>query len=293
MQRIFRSPASKGVFCMLMASLLFSTGGLVLKSSSWPALAINGARSFFGALVIGAYFLLAHHRFVFNKITVLGAVAYMAMTSLFVLSNQWTTAVNVIVLQFSCPVWIIAFNMLLFHKAPSKKELFVLIFVLAGIVCFFLDSLSSGSVKGDLAALLSGFFYAVLFMINSMKGGDALSSVLIGQVLSFLAFGWMALDCDWTLSNTLSIIWLGAVQVGAAYLFFSLATALIHPLQAALISAIEPVLNPTLVAMAGYEQLSGLSLFGAAVVICAVVWNSIPASAFRSEKTIAKGRKSA
>lgn len=72
------------------------------------------------------------------------------------------------------------------------------------------------------------------------------------------------------------MIWLGAFQVGLAYIFFSLGTALIDPLRAALISCIEPVLNPTFVALAGYEKLSGLSLLGAAIVIGAVLWNSVP-----------------
>lgn len=271
---------TRSVIYMLLASLFFATGGLVLKWCDWPALAINGARSLFGGIVVGAFMLASHHKLVLNRVTLLGAVSYAAMTTLFVMANQQTTAGNAIVLQFSCPVWIVLFNLVLFRKKPSSKELLVLLLVAAGILCFFLDSLSTGHVLGDMLALVSGFFYAILFMINSLKGGDAMSSVFLGQIVSMLAFGWMAFSCPWTLPNTLSIIWLGACQVGLAYVFFSLGTALIDPLKAALISSIEPVLNPTLVALAGYEQLSGLSLLGAAIVIGAVVWNSIPSGSF-------------
>ncbi len=273
------SRSQRGILYMVLASLLFSTGGLVLKWCDWPALAINGARSFFGALVIGGFMVVTHRKLVLNATTILGAFSYAAMTTLFVLSNQLTTAGNAIVLQFSCPVWIVLFNLVLFHKKPTHKEILVLFLVAIGILCFFLDSLSAGHIVGDLCAIISGFFYAVLFMINSLKGGDALSSVLVGQIVSLVFLGPQALHCEWTLPNTLSIMWLGAFQVGAAYLFFSLGTALISPLQASLISAFEPILNPSLVALAGYEKLSGLSLIGAAIVIGAVVWNSLPRKA--------------
>lgn len=278
----------KGTWYMITASLLFATGGLVLKWCDWPALAINGARSVFGALVIGSYLVWRRHPLVINKVTLFGALSYAAMTTLFVLANQMTTAGNAIILQFSCPVWIVLFGWALFHKMPSRKEVCVLSLVAAGILCFFMDSLQAGHVAGDLTALASGFFYAVLFMINSLKGGDALSSVFFGQVTSMVCLGPSALSCDWTIKNTLAMVWLGAMQVGAAYLFFSLGTALISPLNASLISAIEPVMNPLLVAAAGYERLSGLSLAGAAIVIGAVVWNSISAPTDTSPESTAR-----
>lgn len=268
---------NKGTFLMVAASLFFATGGLVLKWCDWPALAINGARSLFGAMVIGVFMLVTKHKLIFNRVTLFGALSYAAMTTLFVLANQLTTAGNAIILQFSCPVWIVLLNFALFHKAPSRKEVMVLALTAAGILCFFMDSLQAGHMAGDMTAIVSGFFYAILFMINSIKGGDALSSVLLGQVAAAVCLGPQSLHCDWTMKNTLAILWLGAVQVGAAYVCFSLGTDLISPLKASLVSAIEPVLNPMLVALAGYEQLSGMSLLGAAIVIGAVLWNSISA----------------
>ena len=36
---------SKGIFCVLMAALLFSIGGLCIKLVPWSPFAINGARN--------------------------------------------------------------------------------------------------------------------------------------------------------------------------------------------------------------------------------------------------------
>lgn len=279
----------RGILCMLAASCLFASGGLVLKWCDWNPLAINGIRSFFGLLVIGGYILFTRRKVRWNKAVLFGAFSYVAMTTLFILSNRLTAAGNAIVLQFSCPVWIVLLNFLLYKKLPSKKQTAALLLILCGIICFFIDSLKSGNLAGDLFAILSGFFYAVMFMLNSIEGGDAISSVFIGQIVAFLLLAPFSLSCSWTIQNFASIFWLGTFQVGFAYLFFCLGTGLIHPLEASLITAIEPILNPMLVALFGFEQLSGLSLIGAAIVIGAVVWNSLPSGKEKSgERELAK-----
>lgn len=268
--------SAKGILYMVLASVLFATGGLVLKWTNWNALALNGIRSLFGAVVIGTFMLCTRRRIVLNKTVALGAVSYVIMTTLFVAANKLTAAGNVIVLQFTCPLWITLISLVFFHRKPKRKEVLGMIFICAGILCFFCDSLSSGNMTGNLLALASGLFYGILFMINSMPGGDALSSVFIGQIIGFLCFSPFSLSCSWDTQNFLSVLWLGAFQVGFAYLFFSLGTALITPLQACLVTGLEPVLNPMLVALAGYERLTPLSLVGAAIVICSVLWVSAP-----------------
>lgn len=268
-----------GLLDMVLASLLFATGGLVLKWTNWNPLAINGIRSLFGSAVIFIFMKCTGRKLQFGKTVWLGAFAYMAMTTLFVASNKMTAAGNAIVLQYTCPLWIVLISWMVLGRKPNRKQILAMLLIGTGILCFFFDSLKAGHLAGDLTALLSGFFYAVLFMLNSLPGGDALSSVLIGQWIAFLCFGGFSLSCSWDLTNVLALIWLGAFQVGFAYLFFSLGTGRIDPLKASLISGIEPVLNPMLVALFGYETLSGLSLLGAVIVIASVLWYSWPAKA--------------
>lgn len=263
---------------MLAASLLFASGGLVLKWCDWNPLAINGVRSLFGAAVIAAFMFATHRKLKLNRVVAGGAVAYMAMTTLFVFANRLTAAGNAIVLQYSCPIWIVFLSLLLFHQLPKKRQLISLVPILLGIALFFLESLRSQNWIGDLLALISGFFYAILYMLNSFEKGDALSSVLIGQILTFVCLSSFSIGCSWSAGNVAAVIWLGVMQVGLAYVFFSLATSLISPLQASLINAVEPIVNPALVALWGYERLGMLSLFGAVLVIAGVAYSSLPDS---------------
>ena len=68
---------------------------------------------------------------------------------------------------------------------------------------------------------------------------------------------------------------LGAVQVGLAYIFFSIGTRLTDPVSASIINAVEPILNPILVAVFYGELPALLSLFGAAVVIGSILFYNL------------------
>lgn len=264
---------------MLAASFLFATGGLVLKFIDWNPLAINGIRSFFGALVLIAFMIITHRKLRWNRTIFSGALAYMAMTTLFTMANKMTTAANAIVLQFTCPIWIILFAWLFQHQRPKAREWAALAAVLFGIGCFFFDSLSAGGMLGNLVAVFSGICYALMFMQNSLKDGDALSSVLYGQIFSFVLMGPMAFfESDFTPPALLALVWLGAMQVGLAYVFFCLGTAKIRPFEACLVTGLEPILNPLLVALFWHENLSPLALAGAVIVIVSITLFSLSGS---------------
>lgn len=261
---------------MLVSSILFATGGLFLKWISWNPLAINGVRSVFGAAAIGIYLLVSHHKLVWNKTVLLGAAAYASMTTLFVMANKMTSAANAIVLQYTCPIWILLIESFLLHRKPQKNQLLVMACVACGILCFFASSLQGGGLQGDLVAVLSGICLAVLFLLNSLHGGDAISSVFFGMVFSALCLGPKALyELACTVSDILVLAYLGAVQVGLAYILFSLATSRISPITASLINGIEPVLNPILVALFWHEMLSPLQLTGAVIVIVCILIYSL------------------
>ena len=265
-----------GIFAMLMASLCFSTGGLLLKIIPWNPLAINGARNLIACCVIGGFMFFTHHRVKFNGTVLAGAICMAGVTSFFVIANKLTTAGNAIILQFTAPIWIILFMFLFFRKKPGSTEIVSILIVLTGILFFFFDSLSSGRWLGDLLALISGIFYAGLFMLNEFEKGDALSSMFFGQLLSGVCLSpLVCFETDFSASVLIPIAMLGIVQVGIAYIFFSVGTRYTEPVAASVINAIEPVLNPTLVAIFYGEVLGPLPLIGAAIVIAGVLYYSL------------------
>jgi drug/metabolite transporter (DMT)-like permease len=61
------------------------------------------------------------------------------------------------------------------------------------------------------------------------------------------------------------------VQVGLAYVFFSIGTRLTDPVTASIINAVEPILNPILVAVFYGEVLGRTSIVGAAIVVGSIL----------------------
>ena len=198
------------------------------------------------------------------------------VTTLFAIANKLTTAGNTIILQYTAPIWIIILMFVFFKKKPSRLEVLTILIVLAGILCFFFESLSTGRILGDVLALLSGVFYAGVFMLNQFEKGDALSSMFFGQLACGLTLSPLVLqETDFRIPTLTAVFLLGAVQVGLAYIFFSIGTKYTDPVTASIINALEPILNPLLVAVFYGEKLGRLSLAGAVIVITGILYYNL------------------
>lgn len=262
----------RGTLFVAAAAVLYSIGGLCIKVIPWNGMSINGGRTAIALLVIGGYMTASRHPLKFNRWVLLGALAVFATNSLFSVANKLTTAANAIVLQFTVPVFVMLFSALFFRRRPGKLDLAACAVIFGGILCFFLDSLSMGGGLGNLLALLSGVTYAGVFLMNEMPDSDAISSVFWGDVLSALAgLPFLLRETQFTAMALFSLVVLGVFQVGAAYVCLCIGLKTTPPVTASLISGIEPVLNPILVALFYGEQVGGFAMVGAAVVIVGVV----------------------
>ena len=64
---------------------------------------------------------------------------------------------------------------------------------------------------------------------------------------------------------------LGVFQVAVAYILLTIGLKTTPPVTASLVSGIEPVLNPILVAVFYGEKMGSMALIGAAIVIGGVI----------------------
>ena len=262
----------RSVLFVFMASLCFSTGGLFIKLIPWSALAINGARNLIGAAVIGVYLLAARHRILFSKRVFIGALAMIGVTTLFAISNKLTTAANTIVLQFTAPVFVIILMALIYHQRPKKPDLITCFLVMLGVVLFFVDGLQAGNLTGNITAILSGICYAGVFMMNTGENADAISSCFLGQLTAGLVLTPMCFsETDFSAPILAAVIALGIIQVGGAYVLLSLGIEHTPPVTASLITGLEPIMNPLLVAVFYGESVSTLSIIGSVIVVCTIM----------------------
>ena len=262
----------RGTLFVCAAAVLYSIGGLCIKVIPWNGMSINGGRTAIALLVIGGYLIWTRHPLRLNRWVLLGALSVFGTNALFSVANKLTTAANAIVLQFPVPIFVMLFSALFFRKRPGRLDLAACAVIFGGVLFFFVDSLSMGGGLGNLIALLSGVSYAGVFLMNDMPDGDAISSVFWGDVLSALAgLPFLLRETQFTRTALVSLVVLGVFQVGVAYVCLCIGLKTTPPVTASLVSGIEPVLNPILVALFYGEQIGGFAMVGAAVVIVGVV----------------------
>ncbi len=261
-----------GTIYVMLAAVLFSIGGLCIKMIPWGAMAINGGRNLIAVPVLLLYIKLTGHKLRMNRAVIFGAVCMCAVTTLFTLANKLTTAANTIILQFTAPIFAMIMTWFLLRKKPQRTDVITCMVVFVGIVFFFIDGISAGNQLGNILALLSGIAYAGVFMMNSFEQSDSLSSILYGQMLSaVIGIGFVFKETDFSASVLLLMAALGLLQLALAYIFMAKGLETVNAVTASLTAAIEPVLNPILVAVFYKERITGLALIGAVIVLGTVL----------------------
>jgi drug/metabolite transporter (DMT)-like permease len=208
----------------------------------------------------------------FTQGNILAAFCLAATTILFVFANKMTTAAAAILLQFSAPVFIIILWFAFYGKKPSFVEIIAVLITIAGMLLFFADRLESNGLFGNLLAICSGITFAGVFVCNKRPDTDPVQSLLLGFLINavigmpFALFEITADPVAWGF-----VLFLGIVQVGIAYLFFSIGIKKTPVLLACLITALEPVLNPPWVAMTIGEIPGVFAMAGGATIVLTVL----------------------
>lgn len=266
----------KGFIYTALSAVCFATGGLLIKLNTWSSMSINGMRSFFAFFIFLLYMKLTKHQFKINWKVLLGVVANSMMGITFIMANKMTTAANAIVLQFTLPIYIMLLAWIFLKKKPDKVSVISGMISLVGIMFFFFESLSLGGMAGNVLALTSGFFYAIVFLIKQIPDSDFESSAIISFVLNFvIGIPFILQETDGGIMNLSTGVLQGVVQIGLAYIFLNMALDKVPPVGASLISMIEPILNPILVAIFYGEKIGKISFVGAIIVLASALFYNL------------------
>ena len=266
---------TRSVLLLVVAALCWSLGGLLIKSVTWPPLAVAGGRGFIAAL-----FLLATNRglrFHFSRVQLLGALGYAACTVTFCVATKLTTAANAILLQYTAPVWIALFGAWFLGERATRADWLTIAAVLGGMTLFFADSLELSHALGNALAVLSGVaFAAMTIALRKQKDASASESIILGNLLAFaVGLPWIVGAPALSAGGWIALTLLGTVQLGVSYWLYARAIKHVTALEAVLIPVIEPILNPVWVLLATNEKPSRLALVGGVIVLTAVTLRAL------------------
>lgn len=265
-----RQTRNRSILLMVFCSILWSVGGLFIKLIPWNPFVIAGSRSLVAVGIVALYMKAAHMRFRLNRDSLVSGVMLSLTFLAFVTANKLTTSANAIVLQFTAPVFIVLISAVAFKQRFRRADIAVVVVTMLGISLCFFDQLEAGGMLGNGVALLSGVFFAGMYVSTGRADSESrMSGILLGQLFTAMLgipiaavyptpFSWQAI---------LYVVILGIFQLGIPYILYAVAVGGCPPLACSLIGAVEPLLNPIWVFLFYHEAPGVFSLFGGAVVI--------------------------
>ncbi|MGH7773115.1 MAG: DMT family transporter [Candidatus Binatia bacterium] len=257
---------NRGRLFVLLTGVLWSLAGVFIKSLDLHPLTIVFYRSLFAS----AFFLLFVRKKAVTVNVSLGvsALSYTTAISAFVWANKLTTAANAIILQYTAPIFVFLFVRLLFHEPISRSNLITLVLGMVGVGIIFAGSAGQPDALGVAVAVLSGFLFSI-FMTNLrfLKEVNPGYLTFLNNLVCWLAILPLVPSLSLSLGEALALAIMGAVQLGIPYFLFSKGLETISLQEASLIVLIEPVLNPTWVALSFGEVPSTTTLVGGGIIL--------------------------
>lgn len=256
---------------LVITAILWSTGGVLIKSLPFSPLAIAGARSFVAIIVILLYARPKTIRI--EKIELLGAISYALTLICFVTANKFTTASNAIVLQFTAPIWIVLYlKFIKKEHIDAKTYLIILSTMLGMFMCVQGTDLSQHGF-GNMIAILSGLSFAA--MIITLKAKSSISICLIGNMIVFLVSIPYLGEITFELEHVIYILLLGVVQIAIPYILYIESIPHVSTLQATLTPFLEPLFNPVWVMLLLGEIPNIPTLIGGSIILVSIIYYNL------------------
>jgi drug/metabolite transporter, DME family len=278
-----KTAAYSPLLLVLGAAILWSTGGLFIKATHLSAFELSFGRSLLAAITIAIF--TRREGFGINRISAFTSILYAALLILFVLATKLTTAANAIFLQYTAPVYVLILEPLFYKEKFRSRDLITVAACVGGMSLFFVGKLRPEDVSGNLLALASGVCFALVFLLlrhSKARDVNRASSAIYGNliVVAICAPAFFAAARRGISANDFGrIAYLGVVQIGFAYLLFTLAMARgVRSLDAGIIGYVEPVLNPIWVFLFIGERPSGWAMVGGAIIIASVIVHMLTSS---------------
>lgn len=270
-----------------VAALLFSTGGAAIKANAFNGWQVASLRSGIAAFTLLLVLPFARRGMTWRAALV--GVAYAATVVSFVLANKLTTSANAIYLQSTAPLYLLLLGPVLLHERISRRDIPVVLAVIAGLALVFLgadlpSATAPDPARGNLIALLSGLSYALMlcglrwFGRGGDSRGEGIAAVVLGNAFACVLALPMALPLvrasptDWA-----GVLYLGVFQIGLAYLLVTRGLQQVRAIEVSLLLLIETAFNPLWSWLFLREMPSVFAILGGAIIVVATVAQAVRA----------------
>ena len=277
-------PRSKAILTLLIVSLMWSTSGYFLILIDWNPIAITGTRS--AIALIPMIIMFGKPRLPKSPPAIIASICFATTMLLFVTANQMTNAANVILLQYTAPIYVAFMAAWLLKERLRKEDIITLLIVMIGLALFFLDDLDFRGMWGNILALISGFTLAGMSVCIRMLKDSHIrpaDAIMWGNILSAV----IAIPFIFIYGLPAPVAWLwmgflGLFQLGLSYCLYVRAVKHVTALELSLIPIVETFFNPLIVAVFAFQIPGVYAIIGGVAVVSAVTWNLVSKERYQS-----------
>jgi drug/metabolite transporter (DMT)-like permease len=267
----------RGQAYVALAALAWSTAGVLQRQLSVDTATQVAGRAFFAALALLAYVAVAERGSIVQAFRSVGragmgfAVCLAVASGAFIIALNHTTVARVLLFQALAPLLAALLARVLLAEPITARTGTAMAVALAG-VGIMVGGPGGGDALGDgLSLLMSLAFAGAIVIARDRRDVSMAPATCLAQLLllaASLPFSDPGAIGD---GDLLTLLLLGAGQIGLGLVFLTIGARLIPAAQVALITLLEVVLGPLWVWIALSERPDRPTLAGGAVVIAAVV----------------------
>jgi drug/metabolite transporter (DMT)-like permease len=276
---------------VVLAAVMWSMSGFFAKApwfDAWPAESRGVLLAFFRSLF--ALILLAPlvRRPTLRWVMIPMAVCFAVMVWSFMSAMVYSSAANVIWLQYLSPAWVMVGAVLILKDRVGLADFRMFGFCLTGVVLILVMELrDGGNLYATLLAILSGIAFAgVVLAMRSMKDVDAAWLITLNHGATVMLLLPWALASHQTigLSAYVALGAFGVIQMSVPYILFAHGLRQVNSAEASMLILIEPILVPIWVYLAWHHHPTYLApswwtFAGGGLIMAGLIQRYLPVAA--------------
>lgn len=279
---------ARGILLVLTATIFWGVEPLWVRmvgAGEWQILFWSGALM---AAVMFTWLAWEHGRNILRSVLDTGRPGLIAMTSLtlaysgYILALNRTTVVNTVVLLAIAPLIAALLGRVFLGEHLRRRTWLAMFLAFGGVLTMVSDSLGSIQLTGDLIALATGTCFAVnIVALRSaplrngepvdMMPSNAMAGIVIAIIAMFLADPFAVAGADIPY-----LLMIGLFAMGLGTWLFTRGVRHLQAAEAGLLCLAEAVVAPVLVWAFIGEEPTRLALLGAAIILAALIYDTMP-----------------
>ncbi len=276
MQFLYKIP---GYILLLFGGFCLSWGGFIIRSfeeaSIWQILFL---RSFFFLLALIAFLLVTYKKNTFNIIKesglpgLVGGFVLSFSFVAFVVAMSNTTVANVVFIISTQTMFLAIFGYFYLKEKVSLIGLISILLAMSGIIIMVGDSISGGSLFGNIVALAIPINFAILVMIiRKNTKVDMVPAIFYSGIFSLIYGFFLAESFEFTKHDLWMGFLLGVPQLAVSFVCITIGSRTVESATVGILMLMETLCAPLWVWLF-LNEIPPISVFiGGAVIISAII----------------------